>query len=129
MLRINEVRCLGIQEAEKFLFVVLAERRPDAHVPHHRTRNARRKTIRSCMAAGAILLEDALAFILMRCAFRCHCLFRVGFYVCLLRGLRVRPRLWRCHQRYKGSAQEKETGEGTFQAHLDLPFQAGKRNR
>jgi hypothetical protein len=61
----NQVRCLGIQEAKKFLFVVLAERSADAHVPHHRTRNARRKTIRSCMAAGAVLLEDMLAFILM----------------------------------------------------------------
>lgn len=54
---------LGIQEAEQLLLIVLAERCADAHVMHDRTGDARRETLRSCMAARAVLLKDALSLI------------------------------------------------------------------
>ena len=56
-------RPLWVQKPKQFLFIVLAQRGADAHVAGNRARDTGRKAFRSIVAAGAVLLEDAVAFV------------------------------------------------------------------
>ena len=58
-------RKLWIDEAEQLSFIVFAERSAYAHVAQNGSRYARREAIRRRVAARTVLLEYALAFILL----------------------------------------------------------------
>ena len=49
---------------EQGFFVVLAERGTNAHMSHDGAGNTRRKPLRRSVAARAVPLQDALAFVL-----------------------------------------------------------------
>lgn len=56
---------LGVEIVEQFFLFVLAERSANAHMAHDCAGYARREAFRRRMAARAVLLEYALALILI----------------------------------------------------------------
>ena|ERR1700679_2789740 len=59
----NYANHLWIEEAEELFFIMFAERGSGAHMPNDGSGDAGRKAFRSQVAAGAILPEDARAFV------------------------------------------------------------------
>jgi hypothetical protein len=116
-------RPLRVQKPKQLFCIVLAQRGADAHVAHNGAGNPGREAFRSIVAAGAVLLEDPVAFVFMllrrvgACSRLLSC--RRSGWVILCGGLRE-P--WRHNQ-------DRESEEKMFRSHNYFPFQAGKRKR
>jgi hypothetical protein len=114
-----EIETLWVQEAQQFLFIVLAERGSNAHMAKNSAGDTRREAFRGVVATRAILLEDAISFALM---------LRRGLGDCgrfLVRLGCGWSRLRECTRR----DQEEKSDKKMLQTHNYFPLQVGNRKR